>query len=175
MLLRLIPLGLFATTVLADGASILAAMAKISSATVALNNTVASFPAGPLGLLDVIPLLSASSTLLSDINSGTKVAEASANLTLAETISVAGATQTLVSTVQSTLNTVMAAKAKFTADLLISPIILLNLKEEKAATDKFSAAVISKVPTAYQGLAANIVAPIDTAFNAAIADYTGAI
>ena len=69
----------------------------------------------------------------------------------------------------------MAAKAKFTADLLISPIILLNLKEEKAATDKFSAAVISKVPTAYQGLAANIVAPIDTAFNAAIADYTGAI
>ena len=66
----------------------------------------------------------------------------------------------------------MAAEPKF-ATLLVAPVIELNLLEEKAATDKFSAAVISKVPAAFQGAAATIVAPVDTAFTNAIAAYKG--
>ena len=174
MHLSLISLALFTTTVLADGAAIVAAMYKISNATVALNTTVANFPAGIGGLLDVITLLVDSNNLLTDIKSGIAVAQASANLTTDETIAVATETESLVATVQSTLNTVIAAKPKFNADLLISPVLLYNLKQEKNATDEFSAAVISKVPPQFQFFAELIVAPIDTAFNYAISNYTGA-
>ena len=52
-----------------------------------------------------------------------------------------------------------------------SPISLLNLEQEQSATDKFGAAVTAKVPSAYQGLAESLIAPIDTAFNASIAAY----
>lgn len=83
---------------------------------------------------------------------------------------MAQATQGLVSDVQSTLATIVAAKPKF-AKLLLTPVILLNLVTEKDATDKFSAAVIAKVPTAQQALAKSIVAPVDTAFESAISAY----
>jgi hypothetical protein len=53
-----IPLSLLAARALADGAAIVAAMTTIKDATVALNNTVTSFPSNPLlDLLDVGPLL----------------------------------------------------------------------------------------------------------------------
>jgi hypothetical protein len=55
--------------------------------------------------------------------------------------------------------------------LIVSPVILLNLKLEKDATDKFAAAVISKVPTALQATAQGLITPIDNAFASAIAVY----
>ena len=64
------------------------------------------------------------------------------------------------------------AKPKFDK-LFIGPLILLNLGLVKEATDKFSAAIIDKVPAAYQSLANQIVAPIDTAFVEAIVAYEG--
>lgn len=117
-----------------------------------------------------MPILIDSTNLLDTIESGTKVARASANLTLDETLQIASATQSLVTIVQETLSTIISAKPKFNA-ILAGGLILLNLKEEKSETDKFSAAIIEKIPTAFQGLAQNIVAPIDTAFNEAIAEY----
>jgi hypothetical protein len=62
------------------------------------------------------------------------------------------------------------AKENF-EDLLLGPVIWLNLVTEKDATDKFSAAVIEKVPSAQQPLAESLVAPVDTAFDAAIKAY----
>jgi hypothetical protein len=178
MRLSLISIVLFTSTVfadgLADGTAIIAAMNKIINATTALDKVVANFPAGPQGFLDVVSLLLASAIVLSDINSGTIVADASANLTFDEAVQVAGTTGTLVSVTQSSLNSIIAAKPIFDADLL-SPLILINLKEEKAASDKFSAAVISKVPAILQSTAESLVAPIDTAFTQAIGDFTGAI
>lgn len=167
----LLPIAVLIASVAADGAAIVAALEKITSATIALNDTVASFPTGILGVVDTVKLLADSVTLLQDINDGTTVAEASANLTLSETISVAESTIALVADVESTLTTIIAAKPKFDALLLVSPVILLNLKLEKDATDKFSAAVISKVPTDLQAYAEIIVAPVDTAFDAAITAY----
>ena len=171
MQLSVLPLFLFITTILADGASILAAISSITNDTLALNHTVASWSGDPLGAL---PILIQATTLLSTINSGTRTASSSANLTDLETIGVAQATITLVSDVQSTLNTIVTAKPKF-ATLLVAPVIELNLLEEKAATDKFSAAVINKVPAAFQGAAATIVAPVDVAFTNAIAAYKGVL
>jgi len=171
MRLHILPLTLLATTVLADGASILAAISKISTSTTKLNSTVADFSSGLAGLADVIPLLIDSTALLEDIKSGTNVASSSANLTFGETIQIASATSALVTNVQSTLKTIVNAKPKFDALVLVSPVVLINLKQQKSATDQFSTAVISKVPAAFADFARSLVAPIDTAFNAAIGKY----
>jgi hypothetical protein len=147
-------------------------MTTVSDATVALNNTVTSFPSNPLlDLLDIGPLLTDSVTLLNDINSATSIAQQSANLSLAETVSIAQSTIALASVVESTLTNIVNAKPKFDKLLVVSPVILLNLKEEKSATDKFGAAVVAKVPTALQATAQNLLAPIDDAFNSAISTY----
>jgi hypothetical protein len=172
MRFHLLLLALFATTVLANGASIVAAMTKISKSTVALNTTVVQFPPGILGLTHAIKLLTASNNLLSDINAGTKIATASAALTFDETLALVTATQSLASTVQSTLITLIKNKKKFDKDLIISPIILLNLKQEKSATTKFQNAVVAKVPAALQSTAKTLTAPIDKAFDWAIGNYT---
>jgi hypothetical protein len=74
--------------------------------------------------------------------------------------------------VQSALSVVIAAKDKF-AKLLLAPVIKIDLELEKAATDKFSAAIITKVPTAFQALAQSLTAPVDVAFGYAIGNYTG--
>lgn len=171
MLLKLFPLALLASTVLADGASILEAIGKIANDTLQLNSTVASWSGDVLGTL---PIIAVSTALLADINSGTQTAEASANLTMADTLDVAQATITLVADVQSALGTLIAAREKFIR-LLLAPVIEIDLQLEKSATDKFSAAVISKVPATYQGFAEIIVAPVDIAFDYAIGNYSGVL
>jgi hypothetical protein len=117
--LTLLPFFLLSVHVLADGASILAAMSLITNNTIALNNTVTAFPSNPLlALGDVAPLLVDSVALLNDINEGTGVAQNSANLTTAEVIGVAQATISLAGTVESTLGNIVASKPKF--DKLVS-------------------------------------------------------
>lgn len=168
----LFPIAFLVTKALADGAAIVAAMTTISDATVKLNNTVSSFPNNPLlDLLDVGPLLSDSVTLLNDINAATSIAQQSANLTLLEAISVAQSTLSLASVVESTLANIVSSKPKFDKLVVVSPVILLNLKQEMSATDKFGAAVVEKVPDALQATAKSLLAPIDDAFTSAIATY----
>jgi hypothetical protein len=134
----ILPLALLATQVLADGAAIIAAISTVSNATLALNKTVTNFPSNPFDdLFDIPSLLVDSATLLADINDGTKVAGASANLTLTETISLVSATISLASVVESTLKTIVAAKPKFDALLIVSPVLLVNLLLEQKATDAF--------------------------------------
>jgi len=171
MQLKFFSLAFLATTVLADGASILAALSQIQNSTIALNQTVSEFQPGLAGLAEVLPLLSASTTLLTDINHATKVASDSANLTDAEAIGVAGATQSLSSAVNSTLENVIKTKPKYDTLLVVSPVVLLNLKLEKDATDKFGDAVVEKVPVGLQGIAKQLLAPIDDSFEEAIAVY----
>ncbi len=78
---------LFTPLINANGADILNAISKISNATIALNKTVTSFPNNALlGLTDIVPLLIDSGSLLHDINEATDVANASANLTIAEAV-----------------------------------------------------------------------------------------
>jgi len=169
----LLPLAALATSVLADGASITAALDTISSATTKLNSSITSFRSDgdPLKLL---PVIVESTTLLYDINTSTKTAKASANLTTDEALAVAGATLTLASAVESSLDNIVAGKSLF-ADELVGPIIYLNLEQLKSATDQFSAAVVSKVPTALQAVAESIIAPIDAAFTSAIAAFKGVL
>ncbi|TVY87655.1 hypothetical protein LAWI1_G005683, partial [Lachnellula willkommii] len=157
--------------ILASGATILTALSEIQNNTSALNNTVTSFQPGLVGLTEVLPLLSASTALLASINSATAVASSSANLTTDEAISVAGATESLATAVNTTLANVIRTKPKYDTLLIVSPVVLLNLKLEKEATDRFGAAVVAKVPAGLQGIAENLLVPIDDSFEEAIAVY----
>lgn len=166
-------LSLLVTQVLADGASILLAMDTITNATKALNTTLNSFPDNPfLAIGDIAPLLVDSVNLLDDINHGTTVATQSANLTLSETIEVAQSTLALSSTVSTTLSNLMRTKAKFDKLKVITPVVLVNLKLEKDATDRFGAAVLEKIPPAFQAQAKSLLSPIEASFNTTIAYYS---
>ncbi|KAK1564053.1 hydrophobic surface binding protein A-domain-containing protein [Colletotrichum navitas] len=168
MLLNLSLLGLFAASVLADGAAIVAAMNEIATSNTELGETVASWDGGLFGTL---PILVQSAKLLIKINKATTIAQDSAPLNTIETITVAQSTQNLAGGVETTLGNVVDAKPKFDK-LLLSPIILLNLKQEESATDKFSATVVEKVPESLKGAAETLVGRIETAFNDAIATYS---
>ncbi|KAF7954771.1 uncharacterized protein EAE97_000030 [Botrytis byssoidea] len=167
MRFTILPVFFLASKVLCDGQAIVDAISEISNTTTSLNQTVSSWSGS---LLTSFPIVTLSAKLLIDINTGTWVASSSANLTLIETITIATATQNLVTVVEGTLETIESAKPKFDK-LLFSPLILLNLVEEKSATDSFSAKIIEKIPAAFQETARTIVAPVDTAFDAAIAHY----
>lgn len=171
MRLSVLPVALLATTVVADGASIIAAMTKISDATTKLNGTIADFAGGLIGVVETIPILVESTALLKDIHDGTKVAEDSEPLSIDETVEVSTATSKLVEGVQSSLQVIVDTKPKFDGLLVISPVILINLEQQKSATDKFSKAVIAKLPEEFQSVAEGLIAPVDVAFDAAIAAY----
>ena len=167
MLGKLLSLVALAATALADGAAIVAAMDHIAADTVKLNDTVAAWPGDFLGAL---PITVESVSLLKGINDAKTVASESANLTFTEAIQIAQSTLALASSVNSTLETIIAAKHKFD-HLLLSPIILVNLELEKKATDEFSGELIAKVPEVLQSTAKTLVLQIDTSFDKAIGVY----
>ncbi|KAK2061982.1 hypothetical protein LY76DRAFT_565990 [Colletotrichum caudatum] len=143
-------------------------MGEIAAANTELGETVVSWNGGLFGTL---PIVVQSTKLLIKINEATGVAQDSAPLNSLEAITVALSTQELAGGVETTLGNVVGAKLKFDK-LLLSPIILLNLKQEKSATDKFSAAVVEKVPESLKGAAGTLVGRIETAFDDAIATYS---
>ncbi|TGZ82320.1 antigenic cell wall galactomanno protein-like protein [Ascodesmis nigricans] len=163
----LIALTTLCATVLADGASIAAAMHSISEKTVDLDNEVISWNGK---LFKVFPVVGKSTDLLFEIQSGTKVAEKSANLTMTEALTIASATEELGKTVVTALGNIQEAKPKF-KKLALTPAILLNLIAQQSATKKFGEATISKVPEMLQPIAKNLLVPIEQAFEKAIADY----
>ncbi|KAF2197245.1 hypothetical protein GQ43DRAFT_466559 [Delitschia confertaspora ATCC 74209] len=152
---------------MADGAAIVNAMKDIETQTIALNTTVAAFNGNPLKVVDI---LLKSTSLLTTIKKGTKIAKDSASLTDLEALGLAGETQSLASIVSSSLTTIVSKKKVFQKDLL-QPAIYLTLKQQKEVSDKFSTVVVSKVPEALRGVAQSLVDPIDVAFDAAIAEY----
>lgn len=171
MQFRVLPiLAALVATVAADASVILTAVETITHDTVALNNTVAGWNGGLLGLL---PIATKSKHLLKDIKASTKRIEKMEPLTNEEVFQIAGATQNLVADVQQTLATLIAAKPKFDDLLLVSPIILLNLKQERKATTQFSTAVVSKVPAPLQDIAKELIKPIDAIFAKGIEAFSG--
>ncbi|KAF7545681.1 hypothetical protein G7Z17_g8985 [Cylindrodendrum hubeiense] len=167
LLSKIFALVSLASTALASGDTITAAMGTISSTTTELETTVSGWNGKPLGTL---PIIIKSTKLLIDIKSGTTTAEDSAVLSLGEALQVAQATNSLAAVVEPALDTIVAAKPKFDA-LLLGPIILLNLELQKKATEDFSSAVVEKVPEALQAVAEALVQPILDAFDAAIDAY----
>ncbi len=162
-----LPLAALASTVLADGASIGAALDTINSDTLALEQSVSAWDGDFLGTLSIVAL---SAELLVAIKEGAKTAKASAALDLGDAVTVAEKTITLAASVNGTITAIIAAKPKFD-HLFISPVTLLNLDLEKSATDELSAAIVSKIPADLQPTAQTLVSGIDDSFSEGIAAY----
>ncbi|KAL9115255.1 MAG: hypothetical protein Q9227_001049 [Pyrenula ochraceoflavens] len=162
-----LPFAAFFSFALADLQSITAAITKIQSDTLQLNETVAGFNGNPLTVLQI---LAESTALLADINKAAFTAQSSANLSDTDALTLAGTVQALSGDVTSTLTTIVDKKPVFQRELL-APGILLNLVLEKDATDRFSSALVSKVPPELQTIAQGLTQPIDQAFDSAIAAY----
>ncbi|KAH8647204.1 hydrophobic surface binding protein A-domain-containing protein [Xylariales sp. PMI_506] len=155
-------------TAFADGAAIVSALGVIATESSALTTTVSSWSGDFFG---VLPITAQSAELLGGILNATAVAQASANLTDAETISVATATIGLVSSTNLTLSALVDAKHKFDS-LLLTPIIYLTLLTEKSAADQLSAAITAKVPALYQSVATVLAGELDDNFNTALAAFS---
>lgn len=160
---------LSASSVLADGAAIATAVGTIQNATLLLGTTVARWDGG---ILSAIPITVDSTTLLADINKATGTARASAALSDAEAVTVGVGILSLVTSVNSTLTTLIAAKSKFDKTLLTG-VVLLNLELEKVASGKFSDAVIAKLPATFVTTGQTLAAEIASSFNLAIDVFNG--
>jgi hypothetical protein len=117
-----------------------------------------------------LKILGQNTHLLRTIKEGTKVAEVSEPLEPLEALGAAGETQALVGAVQSSLSTIVSKKSVFQKRLL-QPAILLRLKTQQAVSSEFSTAVVEKVPAELREVAKTLVAPVNEAFVAAIAEY----
>lgn len=159
------------TPVLADGAAIATAISAIQNATLALGTTVSSWDGGILGAL---PIVGDSTSLLGTINDGTATAKASANLSDLEALTVGLAVIQLNTDVNTTLTTLVASKGKFDRTLL-TPIVLLNLEQEKSASEGFSDALLAKLPASFVETGETLAAEISASFDEAIDVYSGGL
>ncbi|KAK4145960.1 hydrophobic surface binding protein A-domain-containing protein [Dichotomopilus funicola] len=151
----------------ADSPTIVDALTSVNQTTVKFGNVIVNWNGGLLG---TVPVLAESTALLVTVKKGTSIAEHSEPLDNDGALAVAGTTQSLVASVNTTLTTLIEARPKFDK-LLLTPIIVLNLKIQRDATADLSEAIIAKVPEALQAIAKNLVAPIDQSFATAIDAY----
>lgn len=158
-----------ASTVVADGAAIAAAISVIQTATLDLTTTVASWDGGVLG---AVPIEVDSTSLLNDINDATGTAKDSAALSDIEALTVGVDILSLVTAVNSSLTTIIAAKPKFDKTLLTG-VVLVNLGLEKSASGQFSDAVIAKLPDEFVTTGQTLAAEIAASFALAIDVYNG--
>ncbi|KAK7740450.1 hypothetical protein SLS53_005291 [Cytospora paraplurivora] len=156
-------------SVLADGISINGAITAIQNATSVLSNTVAAWNGDILG---AVPIITQSTSLLKFIDDGIAIAKASAILSETEAVSVGIATTTLATTINALLVVVVDAKAKFDR-VLLTPVILLNLEQEKSATSLFSSAVVGKLSEGSVATGQQLFSQITAAFGSAIGSYGG--
>ena len=160
-------LALAATPVFADGAAIVESLGTLSASSAELNNTVAGWSGG---LFDALPIVTQSVGLLKDTKDAAGVAEESEPMTLEEAVALASAMQGLTTDIKNTLTTIEETKPKFDK-LLMSPIILADLKLQKKETDKLSVAVVEKVPEELQEIAQGMVDQVAELFDKAIDAY----
>ena len=159
----------FATSVLADGASIVNALTTIDDDTIALGNLVESWTGNLAG---TIPIVGESATLLADIGKGTLVADASPPLSFDDALLVAGAVAGLAYDVNTTLSELIAVKPEADKLIVISPVILGDLKLQQTATNALGKAIIAKTPASLLGAAQELLQPIDDSFTQAIDVYS---
>lgn len=151
---------------LADGAAILGAMKEVVAETKELEDTVASYN----GRITVLfKVLSKNRHLLKILKRGVIAANQSAPLEGLDALAVAKESEVLVEAAKSSLSTIVRKKRRFKGFLRHRTLHIL--KKQRAASRKFSDAIIEKVPEELREVAKLMSAPVDVAFNDAIAAY----
>jgi outer membrane murein-binding lipoprotein Lpp len=155
-----------ATPVKRDLATIQSVLSSISSQVDAFDTQVKAYNGGDTG-----PLLSASDTLLSTINSGTTTVSGTSALTDLEAAQVASSVQTLNSSVATVVNDLIGKKDPLAASGQ-GPTVLKGLQDQKAASQSLATAITSKVPEDLKEVANQLSAGIADSLQRGIDAYS---
>lgn len=170
MLFRSVVLAALASYAAADLASIAASLAKIDGDTATLNSSVLYFEKFD-NLVTAVPILFNTVSLSADLSNGTQTANASEPLTQDEALQLVPPVQQLARDVNITVTNLINAYAAFEKNS-ISVIVLVSLQGLRNNSMNYSDAIIAKVPVNLQDAARMFVAPINAAFDQAIAVYS---
>lgn len=122
---------------------------KISNDVTTLDTAVKSFSGDPSTLASV------SSTLLSDIKSGTTTIQNSQQLDIIGATGIATSVTALNSTIATTINDIIAAKSALVSAGL-GGVLYQNLVDQRAASQSLADATTSKTPPALQSVATSL-------------------
>jgi len=161
------PLALLAGSAVATTESIVQGVTVVDLSTLKLKNYIDTWTGNLLGAL---PIVAESTSLLANINRGEKAAKASEEVDIYGALAIAEITTKLQGSVNGTMRSLIDAKPKF-KKLGQGPIILLNLKLQKSATEDMSAAIVEKVPDYLRELAAGLTEPILADFDLALDEF----
>ncbi|KAH8671485.1 hydrophobic surface binding protein A-domain-containing protein [Xylariales sp. PMI_506] len=157
----------FVGTSLGTGADIVSALDTLLTESTTFQSALSSWTGNILG---AIPLAEQTTEVYKSIVNATSVATASANLTAIEALTVTAATTKLVLSTNATLTALINAKSQFDS-VKMSTLLYLTLDIEKAASDKLSAAISSKLPTLYQAAALVLTDTLNTNFETALTAF----
>jgi len=159
-------LGAQASLVERDLATIQKVLSDISSQVNSLDTAVKAFSG------DAQPLISASTTLLSTIQSGTSTVQKQDVLSLLDASTVAQSVTTLNSSVAAVVSDLISKKAALAA-AGFGGAILTSLQDQKSASQALATALTSKVPTTLQAVASELSQGIADSLSAGIAAFQG--
>ncbi|CAI7668223.1 unnamed protein product [Penicillium bialowiezense] len=178
MLLKSLLLSTLAVTTLAlpqvrrDASTVLDSINSISKESANIQEILSGFTASTNVTATALQLQAKSSTLVKDINSGTKTVSDASTLNESESAKVANAVVELSSTVFTLLDQFVAKKPVFDKAILdvgsASSLVKGDLKKLKSATDEYGDAASSKLSGDITKIAPLLVGDIDFHFAEAI-------
>ncbi|KAI9709527.1 MAG: hypothetical protein M1820_003287 [Bogoriella megaspora] len=153
-----------------DLATIQNALNAINTAAGTLDTNVKAFD-GSAGA--VTTLESDSAAVLDAINTGNSEIAPTDPISDNDALAVAGTTNTLITTLNQTIDDLIAQRQAFDS-AGVSSTVLDQLQQQSIAADTFGATVVSKIPSDLQGIAQSLTAQITAAFQRGIAAYQDA-
>jgi hypothetical protein len=149
-----------------DLASIEAAIANIETAVNALDAAEVAYTSG-----DPSAVQSASDAVVNATNAGTATADASADLSETDALSLVSPIQALTTDVQTAVNDIIAKKTEIEA-AGYGAQTLTDLTQQNTSATELANAITAKVPADLQSTAASLAAGITDAIQEGITAYS---
>lgn len=165
---RTLLLPLLAASAAADGNTVGRAIKKVTAATTSLGTQVSSWRGDLLGAL---PIVGGAAELLTSLKHGTRTVRESTQLSMDETLAVAGEATTLATAVNGTVRALVDAHPRF-QHLFLTPVIHVALGVERDAAKEFGDAFSEKIPKDLEPIAKELLKGLYADLDYAIAEYS---
>jgi hypothetical protein len=152
-----------------DLATIQGAFNSIDAAVTTFDNAVLAISGTP----DEADLTAKADAIVAALNDGTATVTATSSVALLDALNLVSSSNTLKDAVDKTITDLTAAKPDFTADQQAT--VLQQLLDQKAASQTFIAAVVSKVPDSVKSIANTQAQAVITSINRGITAYGGTV
>ncbi|KAI9658555.1 MAG: hypothetical protein M1821_002115 [Bathelium mastoideum] len=152
-----------------DAQTIITALDNVNTAASTLDAAVKAFD-GSAG--DITTLNSDAAAVLSAIKTGTTNVEATSAISDSDALSVASTTETLITTLNQTIDDLIAKKATFDSSGQ-SGTVLSDLEQQENASTALGNAIVSKTPSDLSSIAESLTAQITAAFQNGITAFGG--